>query len=138
MVGLNLDCLSSNHDWDRTAIVALDAGKGGLQYRETCRHCGRRSSTSLSIAELKSRGINRNTVPVVRNRDCCTIDGCAVCSHPCAVCGTYRNTQQHHYWPQSIFGFDFSNRMATDWLCQHHHTVWHQKVTPQISQRVAA
>lgn len=135
---LSLDCLAGNHDWDPLAIVALDAGKGGRQLRELCRNCGRRNRRTLSRQIVISRGVNPDAVPVVRNRDCCTIDGCAVCSHACVVCGTYRNTQEHHYWPKSIFGLELSNRMQTDWLCQRHHTLWHQKVTPHISHASAA
>lgn len=55
-------------------------------------------------------------------------------SEPCAVCGTRKGTQYHHFAPKHLFGFD-AEKWPGAYLCDEHHKEWHNKVTPNMAKK---
>lgn len=130
-------CLPDNHVFTPNNIVAVDAGKAGVMYKPVCTRCGERGR-AIAHALLKRLGVDLDLVKVVSRR-CICVAGCELCSNKCEYpgCGTYEMTHQHHYWPKAIWGSDIADRMPTGYLCQQHHTLWHQKHTPIHHGRAA-
>lgn len=130
-------CTPDAHVFTVDRLVAVKAGKGGIQYKPVCAHCGQRGN-AIAHRKLRDVGIDLSAIPVVSETCVCAM-GCRHCSQPCEFpgCGTYEMTEVHHYWPEAIWGWEIAVSMTTAWLCQKHHMLWHQEHTPQFHGRAA-
>lgn len=50
---------------------------------------------------------------------------------PCARCGS-PDTQEHHWAPRHLFGFDDAETWPKSYLCRACHALWHSTVTPRM------
>lgn len=134
---INLDALPTQRCDECTLtlehLVAVDAGKGGIQYKPVCPVCGRRGS-AIKHDLLKRMGIDTAAVEIICNRACRCARGCSQCSPACEWpdCGTHEMTELHHYFPRSIYGTEFADRGHMAYFCQTHHHGWHVAVTPHL------
>jgi len=68
-------------------------------------------------------GVNIDDLPVKENYS--GMELCAVCGSP--------TTENHHWAPSYLFADD-SNRWPQSPLCPRHHRLWHQMVTPNMTE----
>lgn len=136
---VDLDLIDCRHHFTLDYLVVINAGKGGRPVKPLCHYCGKRGN-AIKHETLRRHGIDMSLLQVISNRPCNCDRGCAECSPPCEwpECGTHEMTELHHYCPQAIFGTVFAGKMATAYLCQQHHQVWHKKVTPHLLSGRAA
>lgn len=74
--------------------------------------------------KIKAAGIDINDLPIIENYSE---------REQCAVCGSFE-TELHHWAPHHLFG-DQAEDYPKSYLCQHHHLLWHQLVTPDMNRR---
>jgi hypothetical protein len=48
-------------------------------------------------------------------------------SHLCARCG-HHETEEHHFAPVALFGWDEAQKWPTAWLCPRCHRYWHRVI----------
>jgi len=47
---------------------------------------------------------------------------------PCAVCHSRTGTEEHHFAPRHIFGWEEAERWPKAYLCKACHDKWHQAI----------
>jgi hypothetical protein len=110
----------------RTFSIALvmreKTSHGHWMIRCQCQNCNLVSDPHISFGTLREFGKEVHELPLLdRGR---TI-------HCCQVCGI-EGASEHHFAPKCRFGLEESFKWPVGYLCQTHHRIWHQKMTPEI------
>lgn len=112
---------------EKTRIVKQIATNGAEQVFIQCLECGE-NVTSEKIGKSNHpfliKPSNAADLPIVADfREQ---------SQPCAVCGAM-GTEVHHWAPRYIFNDD-ADKWPTAQLCPRCHALWHNRVTPTMSE----
>ena len=76
---------------------------------------------NISHEKVLSLKIEIDKIPIVKNNS--TLFSCAICGKLGAA--------NHHYAPRYLFGDDCENWTQV-YLCEYHHKLWHDRVTPEM------
>lgn len=110
-----------------TVTLVRNIGTTGASYVYwECQVCGNNAMGAahwLPHEPIKNFGIDILTIPIKRDDR----------TEVCAVCGVL-GAQLHHWAPRHIFGDEVAEMWPKNYLCQTHHTFWHQMVTPEMSK----
>ena len=93
-------------------VIRYIQRSGRTALRWCCANCGR-----IQLRSLPHTGMDLTAYPIKRD-----LRGA---NPPCTVCGV-PGTEQHHWAPSAVFGWEEANRWPTSFLCPDHHIRWHQ------------
>ncbi|MDA0312358.1 MAG: hypothetical protein O2992_09615 [Gemmatimonadetes bacterium] len=116
-----IDC---GHPRDWQGYGKLIAASGATHVVEWCSACHTRTTTGfIPRAKLEKRGIDIDSLELVKDN--------RTGDHPCERCGC-AETESHHWAPRYLF--DDAEDWPMGYLCRDCHRVWHDIVTPGMSQ----
>lgn len=105
--------------WPKLYIIS----SGAETYPLFCKKCNSKLAHSVSKKFIKNNNIqiyDQYINPKNKIKKCC-VHGCI-----------NKGAERHHWAPS--FLFPDSDRWPTDYLCVHHHKLWHKVVTPNMSE----